>query len=194
MLLVILRKLLKPLIYLRIKHKQKLYIDLILPVIIGVVLTAIVFFSPVQIKLLGQGSLVGLVNGLLQILIGFFVASLAAVATFQREGLDEVMVGKAPTLRGEKITRRQFVCYMFGYLALVSIVLYFGGGITELTVGLLKVLITEKYELFKYSAIFVYLSVLANLVLTTMLALYYLTDRIIRDNTVSPILSEPEQE
>ncbi|MBF4328530.1 hypothetical protein EAY16_24965, partial [Vibrio anguillarum] len=112
----------------RIKHKQKLYIDLILPVIIGVVLTAIVFFSPVQIKLLGQGSLVGLVNGLLQILIGFFVASLAAVATFQREGLDEVMVGKAPTLRGEKITRRQFVCYMFGYLALVSIVLYFGGG------------------------------------------------------------------
>ncbi|MBF4338712.1 hypothetical protein EAY42_26835 [Vibrio anguillarum] len=161
---------------------------------IGVVLTAIVFFSPVQIKLLGQGSLVGLVNGLLQILIGFFVASLAAVATFQREGLDEVMVGKAPTLRGEKITRRQFVCYMFGYLALVSIVLYFGGGITELTVGLLKVLITEKYELFKYSAIFVYLSVLANLVLTTMLALYYLTDRIIRDNTVSPILSEPEQE
>ncbi|MBF4313050.1 hypothetical protein EAY03_25135, partial [Vibrio anguillarum] len=101
--------------------------------------------------------------------------------------LDEVMVGKAPTLRGEKITRRQFVCYMFGYLALVSIVLYFGGGITELTVGLLKVLITEKYELFKYSAIFVYLSVLANLVLTTMLALYYLTDRIIRDNTVSPI-------
>ncbi|AGU59008.1 hypothetical protein DEB41_12285 [Vibrio anguillarum] len=194
MLLAILRKLLKPLIYLRIKHKQKLYIDLILPVIIGVVLTAIVFFSPVQIKLLGQGSLVGLVNGLLQILIGFFVASLAAVATFQREGLDEVMVGKAPTLRGEKITRRQFVCYMFGYLALVSIVLYFGGGITELTVGLLKVLITEKYELFKYSAIFVYLSVLANLVLTTMLALYYLTDRIIRDNTVSPILSEPEQE
>lgn len=194
MLLVILRKLLKPLIYLRIKHKQKLYIDLILPVIIGVVLTAIVFFSPVQIKLLGQGSLVGLVNGLLQILIGFFVASLAAVATFQREGLDEVMVGKAPTLRGEKITRRQFVCYMFGYLALVSIVLYFGGGITELTVGLLKVLITEKYELFKYSAIFVYLSVLANLVLTTMLALYYLTDRIIRDNTVSPILSEPEKE
>lgn len=194
MLLAILRKLLKPLIYLRIKHKQKLYIDLILPVIIGVVLTAIVFFSPVQIKLLGQGSLVGLVNGLLQILIGFFVASLAAVATFQREGLDEVMVGKAPTLRGEKITRRQFVCYMFGYLALVSIVLYFGGGITELTVGLLKVLITEKYELFKYSAIFVYLSVLANLVLTTMLALYYLTDRIIRDNTVSPILSEPEKE
>ncbi|ELB2200039.1 hypothetical protein QNZ97_004665 [Vibrio parahaemolyticus] len=194
MLLAILRKLLKPLIYLRIKHKQKLYIDLILPVIIGGVLTAIVFFSPVQIKLLGQGSLVGLVNGLLQILIGFFVASLAAVATFQREGLDEVMVGKAPTLRGEKITRRQFVCYMFGYLALVSIVLYFGGGITELTVGLLKVLITEKYELFKYSAIFIYLSVLANLVLTTMLALYYLTDRIIRDNTVSPILSEPEQE
>lgn len=194
MLLAILRKLLKPLIYLRIKHKQKLYIDLILPVIIGGVLTAIFFFSPVQIKLLGQGSLVGLVNGLLQILIGFFVASLAAVATFQREGLDEVMVGKAPTLRGEKITRRQFVCYMFGYLALVSIVLYFGGGITELTVGLLKVLITEKYELFKYSAIFIYLSLLANLVLTTMLALYYLTDRIIRDNTVSPILSEPEQE
>ncbi|WP_210498883.1 hypothetical protein [Vibrio crassostreae] len=194
MLLAILRKLFKPLTYLRIKHKQKFYIDWVLPAIIGAVLTVIFVSSPVQIKLLGQGSLVSLVNGLLQILIGFFVASLAAVATFQREGLDDVMVGKAPTLKGDKITRRQFVCYMFGYLALVSIALYFCGGLTELTIGLLKVVITEKYELFKYSSIFIYLSVVANLILTTMLALYYLTDRIVRDNTVSPVLAEPEQE
>ncbi|ELB2267901.1 hypothetical protein M2H05_22795 [Vibrio vulnificus] len=194
MLLAILRKLFKPLIYLQIKHKQKFYIDWVLPVVIGAILTTIFFFSPVQIKLLGQGSLISLVNGLLQILIGFFVASLAAVATFQREGLDDVMVGTSPTLKGKKITRRQFVCYMFGYLALVSIALYFGGGVTELSIGLLRILITEKFLLFKYSAIFIYMSVLVNLVITTMLALYYLTDRIVRENAVSPILNQSDKE
>ncbi|HAS8115880.1 TPA: hypothetical protein I7666_21590 [Vibrio vulnificus] len=194
MLLAILRKLFKPLVYLQIKHRQKFYIDWVLPIVIGSVLTSIFFFSPVQIKLLGQGSLIGLVNGLLQILIGFFVASLAAVATFQREGLDDFMVGTSPTLKGKKITRRQFVCYMFGYLALVSIALYFGGGLAELTIGLLRVFFAENYLIFKILSMFVYMSVLVNLIVTTMLALYYLTDRIVRDNTVAPVLAQSEHE
>ncbi len=79
-----------------------------------------------------------LVNGLLQVLIGFFVASLAAVATFQRPGMDENMRGKAPTLQGKGVTRRQYLCYMFGYLAFMSIAVYFGSGVLELTMKVWK--------------------------------------------------------
>ncbi|EKF9782201.1 hypothetical protein RV096_003428, partial [Vibrio cholerae] len=85
--------------------------------------------TSVEIAFVGKSGLVQLVNGLLQVLIGFFVASLAAVATFQRPGMDENMRGKAPTLQGKGVTRRQYLCYMFGYLAFMSIAVYFGSGV-----------------------------------------------------------------
>ncbi|MGK9996690.1 hypothetical protein O6197_24780, partial [Salmonella enterica subsp. enterica] len=84
------------------------------------------------ISLIETNGLLLQVNGLLQVLIGFYIAALAAVSTFSSSSIDEVMAGVPPTLvekfRGQKLTveltRRRFVCYLFGYLALVSFMLF----------------------------------------------------------------------
>jgi hypothetical protein len=40
--------------------------------------------------------------------------------TFENKTLDHEMQGTTPTLYGRNLTRRQFVCYLFGYLAALS--------------------------------------------------------------------------
>lgn len=187
MISAILKKLLKPLKYLQISHRQKVYIDFYIPIALALVITSLVYLSPVKIQLMGKDGLVGLVNGLLQILIGFFVASLAAVATFQREGLDKVMVGNAPQLEGKEVTRRQFTCYMFGYLAFMSLTIYFASGIFDLTIDVWRSILGERFQSFKIFAMFSYFVCLINVLLTTLLSLYYLTDRIVRDERSAPL-------
>src|SRR5258706_8987546 len=79
---------------------------------------------------------------LLQVLTGFYIASLAAVATFNKPGLDDPMAGDPPTLREDycaittvkPLTRRRFLCLLFGYLSWLSLFLYFigkGGGLIQ---------------------------------------------------------------
>ncbi len=188
--LLIIKKLLKPLKYLQIKHSQKRWIDFYIPIILAIIATIAICSSPVPIKLIGKDGLIGLVNGLLQMLIGFFVASLAAVATFQRKGLDEDMVGDAPTLDGKNVKRRQFICYMFGYLAFMSLLLYFGSGIFELSMGSLKLVIGDIFPTVKVGLIFLYMSLFINIILTTLLSLYYLTDRLVREELPTPVKNE----
>ncbi|HAS3930571.1 TPA: hypothetical protein I6317_003470, partial [Vibrio cholerae] len=89
MLKATIKKLLKPLYYLKIKHEQKLFIDIYLPLMVAALFLFLLSRTSVEIAFVGKSGLVQLVNGLLQVLIGFFVASLAAVATFQRPGMDE---------------------------------------------------------------------------------------------------------
>lgn len=89
-------------------------------------------FAPVRPDIFGDHGIVQGVNGLLQILTGFYIASLAAVATFNKQSMDEVMPGEPPIVdvRGgkiEQLTRRRFVCSMFGYLAFISLFVYLIG-------------------------------------------------------------------
>lgn len=122
MLKATIKKLLKPLYYLKIKHEQKLFIDIYLPLMVAALFCfAFSYFCRNRFCRKKWFSAVG--EWLLQVLM-VFVASLAAVATFQRPGMDENMRGKAPTLQGKGVTRRQYLCYMFGYLAFMSIAVY----------------------------------------------------------------------
>jgi hypothetical protein len=71
-------------------------------------------------------------SDLLTLMIVFYMAALAAVATFDREGIDNELEGDPATLRvreggrrvNKNLTYRQFVSYLFGYLAFLSLVLY----------------------------------------------------------------------
>jgi len=74
----------------------------------------------------------GLIAGVLQVMAllpGFFIAALAAVATFAREEMDEPMPSPTPKVaifrEGKsfdvELTRRLFLTYLFSYLAIVSL-------------------------------------------------------------------------
>lgn len=183
-------KLFSPLSYLRIKHEEKGWYDYKIPLAVSLFVTVMYHSHASKISLVATNGLLLQVNGLLQVLIGFYIAALAAVSTFSSPSIDEVMAGDPPTLlekfRGQKIkvelTRRRFVCYLFGYLALVSFMLF--------CLGMISVLIGKPFHLWlvtfvsaeiilwlKTFFVSVYIFILMNIITTTLLWLYFLAVR-----------------
>ncbi|KLU14190.1 MULTISPECIES: hypothetical protein [Xenorhabdus] len=184
-------KLLSPLNYLKIKHEEKKWYDLYLPLAGAIFITIVYSYLPNQFKLIGNNGLISQVNGLLQVLIGFYIAALAAVSTFGNARIDDIMAGTPPTLkesfRGKmssvKLTRRRFICYLFGYLALVSFALFSIGLTTSLVGQNFAVWFASASSLWCLTAlkiifVFVYFLMLLNIATTTLLGLYFLAVRI----------------
>ena len=122
--------LLTPLSYLRVKHPLKRVVDIWFPGI-GSLLAILWISLWSSFNLFGSsGAAVG-INGLIQLLAGFFITSLAAIATFNGSvyRIDEVFEGEKALLGGDALTRRQFLSYLFAYLALLSVLLYLYGAI-----------------------------------------------------------------
>jgi hypothetical protein len=183
----VVNKLFKPLKYIQITNGEKRWFDLWLPLLTAGLVTVILYILPKPISFLGKDSIVSLTNGILQILSGFYIASMAAVATFNREGMDDIMVGSdSPSLAGKKLTRRSFLSYLFGYLASISILMYFVGGLAQLTLGSLSA-ICHELPFARWIGLFAYLTVLFNLLFTTMLGMHFLIDRIHR---TEPMLND----
>lgn len=178
--MIIIGKLFKPLGYWKIKHGEKRWFDLILPAVLAALATYGLSCLPKPIALIGDKSLVSLVNGLLQILSGFYIASMAAVATFQKEGMDEKLDGKTTTLNGKAVSRRQFLTYLFGYLAYMSILMYFAGGFAQLAKASLTTWVASSHLILKSSIIFAYFFIIFNILCTTVLGMHFMIDRIHR--------------
>ncbi|MDA5602982.1 hypothetical protein LRM19_01155 [Enterobacter sp. PI-10] len=170
-------KILTPVDYLMISHNEKKWFDFFLPVIAAGIAVLILNLLPKSISIIGKDSLVSLVNGILQILSGFYIASMAAVATFQKKGMDSVMDGVPPRLRGKKLTRRRFLTYLFGYLAFISITLYFVGGALQLTSSSIKEFHIFQYGWLKNICVFIYLSFVCNILSTTALGMFFMIDK-----------------
>ncbi|EIC3510599.1 hypothetical protein ACSRB9_10990 [Salmonella enterica] len=173
----LLSKIITPIDYLMISHSEKKWFDFILPITVSCIAVIIINILPKNISLIGKDSLISLVNGILQILSGFYIASMAAVATFQKKGMDNIMDGVAPTLRGKKLTRRRFLTYLFGYLAFMSITLYFVGGTVQLMSSSIKELHLSQYGWLKNLCLFVYLSFVCNILSTTALGMFFMIDK-----------------
>lgn len=176
-------KLFKPLGYIGIKHSEKRWYDIFIPAILAVLIGTIIFTLPKPIALIGKDSLISLVNGILQILSGFYIASMAAVATFQKEGMDKVMDGIPPTLNGKVLTRRNFLTYLFGYLAFMSILMYFVGGFIQLSASSISFWMIEFHRFFKFCLVVLYLFVVCNILTTTALGMHFLIDKIHRSES-----------
>lgn len=184
-------RLIVPLKYLTIKHPEKIKFDLFFPVMFG-----ILFFLPAispdfRRLALTNMDLLGRSSDLLSVLTGFFVAALAAVATFGGSEMNEAMPGSSPvTLRDphrpndpEVLSRRRFLSFLFGYLAFLSLALYISGfayfAIHEFVIKVyIPRLCVPSFLVFWA----IYGVALGNLLANTLLGLFYLTDRIHRPN------------
>jgi hypothetical protein len=119
-----LSRLVAPLAYLRVTHPTKRVYDYWLPLCVGSIAAAVIVFGGVKINVFGEYGTVHGINQLLQLLVGFYVAALAAVATFNGEHMDEFTAGDPLYLGDAQLTRRRFVCLLFGHLAVVGFLLY----------------------------------------------------------------------
>lgn len=175
----VLHKILTPMRYLKISHKEKLFFDWILPAICATLfIITNEFLLPYPLQFLGKESIVSIVNGILQMLSGFYIASLAAIATFNRPEIDEVMLN-APKLNNIQVTRRIFLTHLFGYLAFMSILTYFVGGFAQISQDNISLLTGYSfYPVISYIAMGLYVFIMFNLVFVTLLGLFFMIDRI----------------
>jgi hypothetical protein len=177
------------LLYLRIKNSYLKLFSFYIPLFLSIVFIIIYFTFPIKLNIFGDKGLVDSINGFLSILAGFFVASLAAVATFQNENLDKEIQGEKAILeyrRGrksmvEELTRRRFLCLLFGYCSLISFLLSIVGIFARLFKDNLKFFVDIYFHpVFVAIFLFFYIFFFSNLMITTFLGLNYLTDRIHR--------------
>ncbi len=170
----------RPFSYLKIKHEDKWVYDWAAPLIFTI-LTLIVsyFFIPIE-KITGNGGLVSDLTSFVANLPGFFIAALAAVATFNRHDIDQLMAN-APKIEimhhGSSLmidmTRRRFLCVLFSYLTAISIFLVIGAKI-----GLAFTIPSEYYLLMSWTGFTLFSFILWQMILATILGLYYLGERL----------------
>ena len=118
---------------------------------------------------------------LLGVLVGFYIAALAAVASFKSEILDGKLKGLPTTLNyrrggkkdGEVLNRRRFICVIFGYCASMSVVLYL--------FGMCLLYANWGASIFLDIVVIVFLWGLSSLFIATLLGLHYLVDRMHRE-------------
>lgn len=198
---------LKPLQYLRIEHGTKRLWDFVYPAIVATTMLALQCFLSLDLQFVGPDGVLRQVNGLLGVLSGFYIASLTALSVIQTPSLAEKMAGQAPKLpvmrRGRRykkeLKRGEFMRYLFGYLSLLSIIVFFVGVIID--VLYYPVVseypgVAESLWWMQAATLFVYSFVLSNIIINTMVGIYYLSDRMHRvsDRGIVKVVDDQEDD
>ncbi len=180
--------------YIRIRDGEHLYyskrvFDFIIPAVLAFITTVVHFGAAGMPSLFGEGGVLSGFRGLFELLAPFFLAALAAVATFGSPKLESSLRGNPAVLTVNteyaghsediQLTRRQFICYLFGYLCSTSLVILvliiLGDGFAGWIATLPSILLLQ------VPATFVCYFLLWHVLSITMLGIYFLTDRIHAD-------------
>ncbi len=175
--------------FLRLKSPDIIWYKWIYPTVLSAIVLGGYFLFGNWIKVPSLSNLIEDINSLMGILIGFYIAALAAVSSFTNENLDTIMKGRPPVIfvkrNGdtieERLTRRRFLAIIFGYCAVLSIILYvFGVVFVKVTWSLPNGELALVFSVLKKIAWAVYTWGLASLLVVTLLSLHYLVERMHR--------------
>jgi hypothetical protein len=174
--------------FLRIIHPYALKYNIVYPSIFAIAVASFVIFfgSPVD-SFSNEGAIEKLLP-LLTVLAPFYIASLAAVATFQGPDFFDKPFSMSSTVtlsvigsRGAweviDVTPRHFLSLLFGYCTTVSIILIAVSIFAESIGPVALIWSPAGNYYFLTFLLFVYLFFLAQLTLFTLLGVYYLADR-----------------
>ncbi|MBT2326491.1 hypothetical protein J7E62_29690 [Variovorax paradoxus] len=181
--------LVRPFAYLTIKHKSRLpqIVNWIVPSAIAILAVGTARAGGLDIDVFGTNGAVSRVLSFVQSLPGFYIAALAAIATFGGVDMDRIMPGDAPTMsiiyHGQstevKATRRRFLSAMFSYLTACSLAITLGSiGVLAIAEPLARLVPTQFHWAFKDVFGFLYLLFLGQMTCVTMWGLFYLGERI----------------
>jgi len=177
-----------PLAYLRIRHATKWMFDWLYPLVFALATAAVLWKF-------GRPGLIAGVSGLLDrltlvfsILPGFYIAALAAIATFNRPDIDNVMPDPTPQLKIEirgrpnviDLTRRRFLAYLFAFMCWESLALLVVCVFAGLTANGVMAWLGTVAPVAKWIFLCALLTLFWQLVFATFLGLYYLGDRLNR--------------
>lgn len=122
-------QLLRPFGYLSIQHPYKWIVDWLYPIILALVFVVTFCLLGNHATVYDSGNLISLILSFVQSLPGFYIAALAAIATFGRSDIDNIIPEPTPKvvvrLRGTTnivdLTRRKFLAMLFAFLTAQSI-------------------------------------------------------------------------
>jgi hypothetical protein len=184
-------QLLRPFAYIFIHHPVKRKVDWLLP--LGLLVVTILLIAPFRagMNVWATDGVVATVQGLVQGLPGFYIAALAAVATFGQQGssLDSIIPAPTPTLQTRfagawiemELSRRRFLCLLFAYLTSLTVVLsLFASYARAVALPARRVLPGLAVDSLSWVALAVYLLFLFQVVVVTLWGLYYLGDRMLQ--------------
>ena len=163
----------------------------IYPTIICSIILVIICFLGDRNLAFSNDKLIDDINSLMGILAGFYMVALVAVASFPKCDLDNELKGRTPKLKSfrqgkqiiEPLTRRRFLTVLFGYCAILSIIIY-GIGVPFIHLKIpqpdqdFSQLVLNYLEAI---ALVIYVWGISSLLVVTLLGLYYLVERIHRE-------------
>ncbi len=180
----LLYSLLKPAAFLQVRHPTRGRLALLS---LGVGLfAAVVAASARELNIIGPNGLVAGINGLFQALPGFYIAALAAIATFDgaKKGydLDQVWPEPSPWMidpdgAERHPTRRHFLALLFGYLSFSSLMLYLIGVFATVAAPFTHSECPTWLPVLRVAFAGLYTCWLAHIIGTTCLGLYFLAHR-----------------
>ena len=176
--------------FLRLRSVDIFWFQWIYPTAIAAALVIGFHWFGSQLATFDVEKLVADINSLMGILVGFYIAALAAVSSFTNENLDQIMKGRAPTLTTirqdreikETLTRRRFVAVLFGYCATLSIALYILG-VLQIRLSFScssRAWMETVCQIAGNGVWVVYIWMICSLLVVTLLGLHYLIDRMHR--------------
>lgn len=181
-------QLFRPFAYLLIEHPSKWQMDWLLPGILSAISILITIFLLPDINIYGDSGVISRVLGFVQNLPGFYIAALAAIATFGRTDIDNVLPAPTPTITEQRegvqdripLTRRRFLCMMFAFLTAESVVLVLFSILVLSVAGHIQIEHAASAKVLSHLFFFGYLFALYQMILATFWGLFYLGDRIHR--------------
>lgn len=192
-----LRVLFSPLKYLRAKSMTKAYWDWGIPLTVSAAVVWIYILLPAPFPLATERGLFASVNQLLQVLVGFYIAALAAVASLNSVALEQSVEGDPVTLAQKgvdhpvSLNRRRLLSLMFSYLSFTAISMYMVGVLAILGNASFKDFVPQVLAAsFKVAFLAVYSVILVQSVCVTLVTLFYLGDRMHRQ-TPTALPAEP---
>ncbi len=172
--------------FFRLRSPDLRYFQYVFPTITSIAILLGYRIMSEEVVTIKLGTFISSATTLMGVLIGFYIAALAAVTSFPSENLNSIMSGDAPRMKerwsGEEValTRRRFLSILLGYCAFLSIFIFVLGSISAAVD--LSSNIAEPVRKFITGAWWlVYTWFLSSLFIVTMLCLHYLIDRMHRE-------------
>lgn len=183
------RVIFRPFSFLKIKHPT-FFFPIILwatPIFLSLAFISLIFLIDKNINVWGSLGLIEKTSSFVQSLPGFYIAALAAVATFGNRSLDKTMPGTAPTLsipfnggwiENEPLNRRLFLTSMFAYLTTLSIILTLCCILSLLAAPSIKSIMPGNILIyFKYIIFFIFSVFISQLFIISFVGISYLGEK-----------------
>ncbi|GEM_PF-1798413 len=171
--------------FFRLRGADLAYFQIWLPSLTTIIFFSLYWLTAGTIFTIQLPLIVNSATTLMGVLIGFYIAALAAVTSFPNESLNSVMAGDAPKIKEKQskqelpVTRRRFLSILLGYCAFMSIFIYAVGSLFS-SVALVPSVYTWLPALLTALWWVFYTWITSSLLVVTMLCLHYLVDRMHR--------------